>query len=319
VGDNGTFLHYNGSSWVHWGAATPENLRGVRGVSATDVYAVGTAGTIVHYQGTSWILTAMNSGTTKDLEGVWGGSKDEIFAVGDNGTVLHYDGKNWSTMTSNTTEFLTGVWSDAGTNVFASGGRGSILNYDGAQWSVIKPGGSSWNAVTDLEFHRLNTDIVYAGTTRAGVYISPNRAGQWLNLGTPAYNVYAVSAGSLFAGTEGGLLQCIGTGVIAGKVIQAGFQRGIHGARIFTDSGVRTISVNGEYMMVCPSGVHTVAVVADGQANQTLKNIAVVGADVSWVDVAMQSGVSDPSLNFDADNNSSSGGGGYCFIGSAAF
>ena len=102
-------------------------------------------------------------------------------------------------------------------------------------------------------------------------------------------------------------------------MVLAGSQRGIDGARIFTDSGVRTISVNGEYMMVCPSGIHTVAVIADGCANQTLENEVVLGADVSWLDVAMKSGVSDPSLNFDANNNSSSGGGSYCFIGTAAF
>jgi len=319
VGDNGTVLHYNGSSWIAWGAATTEDLQGVWGISATDVYGVGASGTIVHYAGTSWIWTVMNSGTTADLEAVWAGSENDVFAVGDNGIILHYDGSSWSAMVSNTTAFVTSAWGADSANVFTGGDTGNILQYNGTEWFAIRLGGSQWNAATDLEFHRLNTNIVYAGTTRAGVYISPNQAGQWLNLGTPVYNVYAVSAGSLFAATEGGLLQCTGTGVIAGKVVQAGSQRGINRARIFTDSGVRTISVNGEYMMVCPSGIHTVAVVADGQANQTLENILVLGADVTWVDVAMQSGVSDPSLDFDANNNSSSGGGGYCFIGSAAF
>jgi hypothetical protein len=319
VGDNGTVLHYNGSGWSTWGAATTENLRGVWGASAKDVYAVGTAGTIVHYAGTSWIWSLIDSGTTEDLEGIWGGSNNDIFAVGGHGAIRHYDGSSWSAMASNRSEYLTSVWGASANHVFTGGDTGNILHFDGAEWSTIRPGGSAWNAVTDLEFHRSDTKIVYASTLQAGVYISPNQGGRWLNLGTPAYIVEAVSAGSLFAATDGGLLQCTGTGVIAGKVVQAGSQTGINRARIFTDSGVRTISVNGEYMMVCPAGIHTVAVVADGQANEMLENVLVLGADVSWVDVAMQSGVSDPSLNFDGNDHSSSGGGDYCFIGSAAF
>lgn len=192
----------------------------------------------------------------------------------------------------------------------------------GATWTASYngiPAPTNWNAVTDLEFHRANTNIVYASTNLAGVYLSPNQGGKWLNLGTPAYTVYAVSPASLFAATNGGLLQCTGTCVIAGEVMQEKSQKAIHNAMIFTDSGVRTISVDGEYMMVCPAGIHTVAAVADGHANETMENILCFGADVSWVDVAMESGVSDPSLTFDGNNNSLSGKGGYCCIDSAAY
>ena len=169
--------------------------------------------------------------------------------------------------------------------------------------------------MTDLEFHRENTNVVYASTNAAGVYLSPNQAGNWLKLGTPEHNVFAISTSSLYAATQGGLLQCTGTGVIAGQVTDAPSQADINNATVFNDMGAKTISINGEYMMVSPSGVCDVTAIADGYANKTMGNVTVYGGDVSWVDIAMQSGVSEPS----ATGDGSGGGGGGCFIATAAY
>jgi hypothetical protein len=222
-------------------------------------------------------------------------------------------------MESGTTEYLWSAWGTSGSDVFVVGGQGSILYYDGSSWRFSRPRGRSWNSVTDLEFHRLDKNAIYASTTSQGVYLSPNQGTNWLLLGIPEYDINALSVGSLFAGAQGGLFQLTGTCVIAGKVIQEKTKQAIHNAVIFTDSGINTISVNGEYMMVCPAGIHTVAAVADGQANQSKEDILCYGADVSRVDFPMQSGVSDPSLNIDGTRDSSSSGGSYCFIDSAAF
>jgi hypothetical protein len=317
VGFNGTILNYNSGIWTTLSAGTTEHLRGIWGASAINIFVVGSSGTILHFDGHFW--TSMDSGTTTDLEGVWGASATDVFAVGDDGMILHYDGSTWTVMDSGTTEYMWSAWGTSGTDVFAIGGEGSVLHYDGSNWTFSRPRGKNWNSVTDLKFHPGNKDVIYAGTTSQGIYLSPNQGVNWLNLGIPEYDVNAVSAGSLFAATEGGLFQCIGTGVIAGKVVHAESQRGIDGARIFTDSGVRTRSVYGEYMMVCPSGIHSVVAIADGYANQTLENEVVLGADVSWLDIAMKSGVTGQSINIDTNNNSSSAGGNYCFISAAAF
>ena len=147
--------------------------------------------------------------------------------------------------------------------------------------------------VTDLEFHPQNTNVVYAGTYGAGVYISPNQAANWLNLGTPEHNVYAISTSSLYAATQGGLLQCTGTGLITGRVTNAISEADIHSATVFNDFGIKTISVNGKYLMVSPSGTWHVTAIADGYANKTVGSVTVYGGDVSWADIAMQSGLSD--------------------------
>lgn len=172
-----------------------------------------------------------------------------------------------------------------------------------------------WNAVTDLEFHRENTNVVYASTNAAGVYISPKQAGNWLNIGTPQYDVYAVATSSLYAATQGGMLQCTGTGVIAGQVTDAVSESGIDGATVYSDMGLKTISVNGEYMMVSPSGVCDVTAISDDYANKTVVNATVYGGDVCWVDFAMKSGVSEPLA---AGDGVAGGRGGGCFIAAGA-
>jgi hypothetical protein len=94
VGDSGTILHYNGSSWSGMNIGNTNWLFGVWGSSVSDVFAVGLRddtmeGVILHYNGSTW--SAMSTGTTTDyLFGVWGSSPSNVFAVGGRGTVLHY-------------------------------------------------------------------------------------------------------------------------------------------------------------------------------------------------------------------------------------
>jgi len=292
VGDNGTILHYDGNGTMTWepmNSGTTEHLEGVWGSSTADVFAVGDNGTILHYDGNaenSW--TEMISGTTEHLEGgVWGSSATDVFAVGNDGMILHYDGNSWTPMSSDSTEDLTGISGRSGTDVFAVAHSGAVFHFDGNSWSTSRPPGSLDNAVTDLEFHRQNTNIVYASTLRAGVYVSPNQAGNWLNLGTPEHNVFAISTGSLYAATEGGLLQCTGTGVIAGQVANAISHIGIHMADVSNDFGVRTISISGLYMMVSPSGICDVTAKADRYFDATAPGVTVYGGDVSWANIPM--------------------------------
>jgi hypothetical protein len=92
VGDNGTILHYDGSTWSPMASGTTNNLFGVWGSSETNVFAVGSNGTILHYNGSTW--SSMKSGTTNRLEGVWGSSGTDVFAVGEYGSILHYSEKD---------------------------------------------------------------------------------------------------------------------------------------------------------------------------------------------------------------------------------
>jgi len=142
VGPYGTILHYNGSIWSSMSSGTTDRLNGVWGSSASDIFVVGANGTILHYNGSDW--TAMTSGTTDSLYGVWGSSASDIFVVGANGTILYYNGSIWSSMSSGTTDWLNGVWGSSASDVFAVGDTGTILHYNGSTWSSMSPGTTDW-------------------------------------------------------------------------------------------------------------------------------------------------------------------------------
>ena len=173
-----------------------------------------------------------------------------------------------------------------------------------------------YNPVTDLQFHRQHSRVVYASTLLQGIFISPNQGGNWLNLGTPAYATYAISISSLYAGTQGGLLQCTGTGLIAGSITDSQQGGTIDQASVYTDFGVYSQSIAGEYMMIVPAGLFDVTVVADDHANQTVEDVSVLGGDISWLDVYLESGYPEPYLPAGMSDTASSGK--YCFIGTAS-
>ena len=321
VGDNGTILHYDGGAWHEMISGTKEHLWGVWGSSPKDIFVAGYNGVILHFDGITW--ARMNSNTTRALVAVWGNSQTDVFAVGEGGVILHFNGSTWSNTgprTKNVTYHC--VWGTSGRDLFIGGSDGSIIHYNGDVFSSMRSG-SHVSAVTDLEFHHRNTqepqdiNVIYASTYGAGIYISPDQADNWLNLGTPDYYVHAISTSSLYAATDGELLQCTGTGLIAGQVRNALSQSPINNATVFNDFGVKTISVNGEYMMVSPSGTCVVTAIADGYASKTAGDITVYGGDVTWADIAMGKNVSEPST---PEQGSSHSVRDYqCFIATAAY
>lgn len=176
IGKCGTILRYNGSSWVSLACGTTVTLYGVWGSSPNNVYAVGENGTILLYSGTAVTWTPLASGTTNCLYAVWGSSAGDVYVVGDGGTILHStDGTSWSPMSSGTPYELNSVWGSAAGNVFAVGDFGTIRRFDGV--------GSTW---TDMAS---NIDISH-------IFLY----GVW---GSSASNVYAVGEGGTIMHYDG--------------------------------------------------------------------------------------------------------------------
>ena len=147
--NSGMILHYNGSVWQAVYTEPFDNLSGLWGSSADDVFAVGDGGMIMHYDGMAW--SSMASPTTESLYAVWGASGSDVFAVGFNGTILHYDGAEWSSMSSGTAESLNGVWGISGTHVYAVGSGGTVLQYNGNDWlPPPAPGSGTTENLTNI-------------------------------------------------------------------------------------------------------------------------------------------------------------------------
>ncbi len=312
VGDKGTILHYNGQQWAALASNTVQSLNDVWADDSQNIFAVGDAGTILFYNGISWI--SMLSGTARELKAVWGNSPDNVYAVGQLGTILHYNGVQWVPANLDRPLPLSDIWGDSNSAVYTISDVGGVFQYDGRTWTVLREPGDNGRAVTDLEFHAKTPGVIYAGTQNAGIFVSPNAADRWLNLGTPAYNIYAISVGSVYAATRGGLLQCTGTGVLAGEVHSMTDGRALDGATVYTDGGFKTVSINGDFMMVTPTGIFDITSVAEQHANATMNNVEIYGGDITWVTVDMQSGLAGPVDTSSSPRSTSTGSGYSCFI-----
>ncbi len=315
VGAGGTIVHYDGTAWSAMASPTGEYLNDIWGLDADTLYAAGDNNTLLHWDGSTW--SVINTGITgRDFLGVGGSGPDDLYVTaGAGGMVFHYDGSTWSQMSISGSQFNYRLSGLASGTVFVAGLHSGLFRYDGSQWLTLRTPGTLNRSVTDLAFHRTNPDILYAGTLKAGVFISPNRAGNWLNLGTPPSLVYAITSGSLYAATGAGMYQLLGTGVLAGYVQDANSAAPIDGATVSTDLGNQCRSILGEYMMVVPEGIFDAFAVAANYELATARGVTVNGSDVTWCNFDMQPGNSTnpPDPN---PTGSGGGGGGYCFVGS---
>lgn len=355
VGAGGTIAHYDGASWTTMASPTSESLYDVYGTAADHIFATGTGGVILHYDGSVW--EAMASGITSPINGLWADGSGRAYAAGDGGVILHYDGGQWTAMPNPTSADLYDIWGSSSSDIYAAGPQGHLLYYDGQQWALIDPRpegyyqeihgfsqgrivvsdylGGVWQydgqafsvlreqgtynrSVTDLCFHRSDPDIIYAGTQKAGIFITANQAGNWLQVGIPPSQVYAVTSGSLYAATGAGLYQLTGTGVLAGYVRDNRNLQLINGATVTSDIGISCTTLGGIYMMVSPTGIFDLFATDDNYQMGVASNLTVTGTEVTWYDFELAPGSSvAPGGTSGSDTtgrSSDAGGGGYCFI-----
>ena len=82
VGNTGTVVHYNGTTWATQDSETSRNLRGVWGSDNAHIWAVGASSAIQKYTG-SWADQTRSDGRAETLNGVWGSSATDVWIVGD--------------------------------------------------------------------------------------------------------------------------------------------------------------------------------------------------------------------------------------------
>jgi hypothetical protein len=87
VGDAGTIVHWDGTSWSPRISPTTQNLTSVYVATPNDAYAVGDVGTLLHWDGLAW--SSMASPTQVNLTAVAGTGPDDVLAGGLAGIALH--------------------------------------------------------------------------------------------------------------------------------------------------------------------------------------------------------------------------------------
>ncbi|MFA6604124.1 MAG: prepilin-type N-terminal cleavage/methylation domain-containing protein [Patescibacteria group bacterium] len=135
VGRSGTIIHYNGTEWTSVASPTNRSLNEIDTVTASAAYAVGNSGELLSYDGAVW-TEFTPSPTANDLNSVSMLSATDGFAVGAAGVILHWDGTTWSLASSPTGQNINGVFIYSPTLGFAVGDGGVILKWDGASWTT---------------------------------------------------------------------------------------------------------------------------------------------------------------------------------------
>ncbi len=149
-GEGGTILHGSGSSFTVMPTPVNENIWGIWGSAADDVWAVGGDGFIdsepfiLHYDGVDWTLVDLMLPLTRAgvhaFFKVWGSAADDVYVVGQNGVLMHWDGVGpWQESGTGTGEDLIAIWGSDASHVLAVGGRGNgvVSRWDGSSWSTV--------------------------------------------------------------------------------------------------------------------------------------------------------------------------------------
>ena len=259
MGENGTIIHFNGSTWSTTGKPTEENLYGIWGSSGTDIFAVGDNKTIVRYDTEKGWENVSTSLPTVNLRDVWGSSANDVYAVGEGGFIAHFNSSTWSQVTSPTTKTLKGIWGNASNNYVAVGEDGKVVDYDGFDWSEMASGTTAdlqevWGSASDNIYAvgESGTIIHSDGSDWSGITspTSANLRGIW---GSAADNVYAVGEHGcilyydgtewikLDSGTQDNLMSTFGT--LNPRVMIVGYDGNI--------TGITGPSVQGKICNTC--------------------------------------------------------------------
>ncbi len=145
VGDNGTVLHRRDNVWTALTIPTTEDLRGVGGVSATDLWVTGTNGAVFHYDGETF---TPRGSFAADIHAVWAAASNDVWISGKQ-LASHWNGSQFTT-TALAGEVLS-ISGSAPNDVWATGESAKVDHFTTSWQTGIDPGaGATYFAVLAL-------------------------------------------------------------------------------------------------------------------------------------------------------------------------
>jgi hypothetical protein len=145
VGDNGTVLRFNGTSWVAeaWEEDTPwknTNFHSVWAASASKVWVGGTDGTIIQYDGTDDEWTQQDTpGGLGHIRDMWGVSAQNVWAVTDGKIIRFQNSWNVEDLSDGSSVQFKSIFgtkkADGAIGIFAVGDSGKVYARDEFSWA----------------------------------------------------------------------------------------------------------------------------------------------------------------------------------------
>jgi hypothetical protein len=142
VGDSGTVLYHDGTSWTDFSVPTDAALTDVWGTDYNNFYATTSDGRLMRWNGfaLSYVAGVNAPGA---LHAVWGTSATNMYVAGDGGTLYRYNGSTWTRIWLPTRSTLYAIWGTSSTNMFVGGEDGALYRYDGTSWIPEKSNGGA--------------------------------------------------------------------------------------------------------------------------------------------------------------------------------
>ncbi|HYH79312.1 MAG TPA: hypothetical protein VEX86_05935 [Longimicrobium sp.] len=142
VGDGGTALVYDGSSFSTWSVYNTgdgADITHVWGTSYFNLYVTTDDGRLQRFDGND-LSTVSGVTAPGGMKSVWGTASNNVYAVGGGGMLWRYNGSSWSRIRLPTRGTLYAVYGTSASNVFVAGSDGALYRFNGTTWTPEKHG-----------------------------------------------------------------------------------------------------------------------------------------------------------------------------------
>lgn len=141
VGDEGTMLHYNGTTWTSQMSPTTQRLNSVHMISPTQGWAVGEGATVLRYNGTRWTIYEDDYIPPDDYVSITMTNNGKGWIAGRGGHILRYSDGHWR-HDLEAPDGLTGLnsafTSEDGTRGWIAGDSGVLMERVGVStWQLL--------------------------------------------------------------------------------------------------------------------------------------------------------------------------------------
>ncbi|HET8933807.1 MAG TPA: SdrD B-like domain-containing protein [Polyangiales bacterium] len=134
VGEKGTIIRWNGSSWLEVPGAPSEELKWVWGTGPSDVWIVGLNNTVLRWDGTKLNNIPVEP---QSYTSVWGSGPNDVWLSGSTNS-FRWNGSSF-TKVENYADGYTSyaqMWGSSTTDLWAVGP--GILRWNGMSWTLVK-------------------------------------------------------------------------------------------------------------------------------------------------------------------------------------
>lgn len=203
----GTILHWNGSTWSSAYAGSGDHFNAISGSGPSDIYAVGSAGNMTHFDGTTWTKFFVGGNYT----GVYEASTNTIYAVGDTARIMKGSAPNagsFAAVSSPGTANMTAVWANDPGDIFVVDSAGNIFQSTGGAFATTSGGATG---VKLYSIHGLNGVDQWAVGAGGAAYQFVGPGPTWTLHTTTTTNtlfgVWEAAEFDLYAVGNGGTIQ----------------------------------------------------------------------------------------------------------------